>query len=428
MSDRDPSAPLRASAKAPSTRYPFDNLAIAWFLLLLGSLSFSDSTTAVALSGQLNSANLVRYSCVLAAITLLALELRHPIRVSLSPIWLYALYAVICLLSAVWSLSPIVTLGKAVELSAAVATVAFAVNRPAGDKALGQLFDVTLAFGAIILVVAASGYVMGLSGFYVRNRSLIDQLDTWFVSANGIGYVSALTATIALDRLFGRPKSWRLSAALYALSLTTAILAQGRTGLLAFVLGSLLVLAIHRRFTLLFATCGVMLLLGIAFSGTLEAYLSRGEDVDSLQTMSGRTVMWQAAWRSILDQPWIGLGYGVGGRSLFLTVLAGFGTSMSTLHNGFLEVLTGVGLLGFMPWIASLVWTLVNAFRCGLAGRHTGVSAIVVPVLATTVMSTGAGGAVDLPLAYFLCSTAILGRAALVGRSRRLPSGAFRST
>jgi len=399
-----------------------DNLTVAWTLLLIGSLSFTDASAAVALSGQLNFANLLRYACVLMALASLAPELRFPVRVRLDPLWLFASYAAICVVSTAWSISPVVTLGKAVELSAAVATVVFAARRPVPGRALGQLLNVTFVFGAALLAAAAFGYFLGLPGFWAQTRGLISaQLDTWFLSGNGVGYASALTATLALDRFFKNSQRRWVMAALYLFALMTAILAQGRTGLLAFALGSFLVLAIRRRFKWLLTAGALLMIAVILFGDVIQAYLVRGEAIENLQTLSGRSVMWEAAWQSFLDHPLLGRGYGVGGRSLFLDALSGFGVEVSSLHSGFLELLTGVGLLGFVPWIASLVWTTMNAIRSGRAAKNVSTSALMLPLLAMTVMSTGAGGWLDLPLAYFLCVTAILGHASAARLRRPAP-------
>jgi O-antigen ligase len=207
--------------------------------------------------------------------------------------------------------------------------------------------------------------------------------------------------------------------AIYGFALVTAIVAQGRTGLFVFLLGTLLVLAIRRRFKDILIACMVLLLFGIAFGDTIQTYLVRGAALETIQSLSGRTEMWQAAWQSFLAHPLVGQGYGVGGRSLFLTTLANFeGQTISSLHNGLLELLTGVGLLGLVPWIVSFMWTIVNAFRSGLAAKNIELCAIMAPVIGTTTMSIGAGGWLDLPLAYFLCCAAILGHGAAAGKRR----------
>lgn len=387
------------------------SLSIAWLLLLLATFSHGDSSDATASQSQLSAANFVRFSFIITALALLATELRNPIRLAINPLLLFAVYATVCVLSTLWSVSPLITLGKAVELSAATATLLFAASRDPSGRQISALLDLTFWVGVGVLAIAATGYFMGFPGFWVHSKGLISkQIATWFVSANGIGYLAAFTTTIALNRMLTQSSQRLVMSSLYAFALVIAIIAQGRTGLFALVLGSLVVLAIQRQFIALLVAVTGMIALSLAFFETIQTYLVRGNYVENLQTLSGRTVMWKAAWESFISHPFAGVGFGVGGRSLFLTKLSQFG--MTSLHNGFMELLTGVGLFGFVPWISSIGWTLANAVRSGLARKNVEAAAILVPVIATTVMSIGAGGWFGVPLAYFLCSTAFLGHAA----------------
>ncbi|MEQ1867515.1 MAG: O-antigen ligase family protein, partial [Micropepsaceae bacterium] len=176
------------------------------------------------------------------------------------------------------------------------------------------------------------------------------------------------------------------------------------------IVGTATVLAIHRQYAVLLAGGFAVLLLAAVFAQSIETYLIRGDQLENIQTMSGRSVMWQAAWQAFLDRPVSGYGFGVGGRSLFLGPLAGFGAPISSLHSGFMELLVGVGLLGFVPWVMALVWTIRNAIVSGLRRARTQEAAIVLPLLVMTVMSTGAGGWFDTSVAYYLCCAAILGQ------------------
>jgi O-antigen ligase len=427
----------RLDAAAPSARSKpwwrfIDNLGCAWVLLLLGSMSVAESTTAAAsLSGQMSSANLIRYACLMLALACIAPDLRHRIGVRFNPIWLFAAYVVVCLLSTLWSISPVVTLGKAVELSAATATILFAANRVASERALSQLFELSFVMSVLILVVLVAGYYSGAEGFYLPSHGVIQRMmNAWFISANGIGYLSALTATIALDRMFSKRSDWRLMAAVVVLTLATAIPAQGRTGLFCLIIGGTTVLAIHRQYVTLLVGGVAALLVGAMYASEIQAYLVRGDDIENIQSMSGRAEMWRAAWDAFLEKPLAGSGFGVGGRALFLTTLSGFSTYLTSLHNGFFELLTGVGLLGVMPWLSALLWTIRNAFVSGLRRVRTEQAAIVPLLLVMTIMSTGAGGWFDTLVGYYLCCAAILGRPLRLQRpsaaAPRAPSASIR--
>jgi len=418
--------PPRAARHFPDrfkSQLSIDNLGLAWLLLLIGSFSFANLPAAAALSGQLNWANLVRYGCIVGALALLAPEFRSRIALSLNPLWLFAIYVTLCVVSTVWSVSPLVTFGKAAELAVATAAVVFAANRASAGVA--QLFNVSFWFGVASLAVVLVGYFVGIPGFAVQSTALFPQMDAWFLSSNNIGYLSALTATVALDRMLRGVGGRALMSAVFLMSIFAAVCAQGRTGLLCFLLGVVIVLLIHRRFKLVLVGAGVASILLVTFSQEILAYLLRGEQAGSLQTLSGRTLVWQAAWDSFVERPLFGSGFGVGSRYLFLTNLAGAAMELSSAHNGFMELLTGVGLIGLVPWAASLLWTIANAFRAAVRGKYPSPAAIIPMMFVITVMSSGAGGWFDFMLGYFLCCVAFLQRSPSA-RSRESP-GAPRS-
>lgn len=403
----------RASDQIRS-RFAIDNLGLAWIFLLIGTFSFTYRPATEVLSGQLTSSNLVRYACIVAALALIAPELRHRIVFRLTPIWLFAAYVVVCLLSALWSVSPTASLGKAAELAVATATILLAANRPASNPALDQLFKATFGFGALLLLVITIGYLLGLPDFWQPSRGVISrQMNTWFLSANYIGYTSALTATVALDRALGRTNGRALMWAIFCLAVTTLVLAQGRTGMLCFAIGVASVLLIRRKFVVLAAGAAVGLLVAIIFSEELLIYLTRGEPTGSLQTLTGRTNIWQGAWELFLQRPLTGNGFGVGGRYVFVTTLAGSGEDWSSVHNGVLELLTGVGLLGFAPWIVAVLWTIANGAITAFRGLLAAAPAIAFIMIVITLMSSGAAGWFDIVLAYFMCTAAVLSQSVL---------------
>ncbi len=387
-----------------------DNLGLAWFVLLAGTYSFSSKSANEVLSGQLSSSNLIRYACMVIALALITPELRGRIALRVNALWLFGAYVVVCLLSFLWSVSPVASFGKAAELAVATAIVILAANRPNSARALDQLFTVTFAFGAAVLLTIAVGYVLGLDGFWIHSKGVIErQMDAWFLSANNIGYLSALTATIALDRALGRAQGRYLMWAAFALSLFTIVAAQGRTGIACMAIGVGAVLFIRRKYKVLIALAGVALLIGLVFNEAVLSYLTRGEPTGSLQTLTGRTVIWEGAWQSFMQRPLTGNGFGVGGRYLFVSVFAGAGEDWSSAHNGLLELLTGVGLLGFAPWIVSVLWTIWNAFRFAWRRVLAGAPAVIAMMPVMTIMYNGAAGWFDVTLAYFLCCAAILG-------------------
>jgi O-antigen ligase len=87
---------------------------------------------------------------------------------------------------------------------------------------------------------------------------------------------------------------------------------------------------------------------------------------------------------------------GVGSRDFFFNWgLDGFQDTISTVHNGFLEVLLGVGILGFIPWFLAAFYALSVWRRefLSLDGKSPAAVIFFPVLLVCTFMSVGFGGA-----------------------------------
>jgi O-antigen ligase len=140
------------------------------------------------------------------------------------------------------------------------------------------------------------------------------------------------------------------------------ILAQSRSPATAAVLGLLTVLVLRRRFGLLalVALAGAALIyLTTAASVVQQAFL-RGQSPELFYSLTGRIGWWKVAWDAFQDRPLLGFG-GYTGRFLVLGPLGV--TDASSFHNAWLEILVGVGLIGFLPFLATFVRTWLNLLR-----------------------------------------------------------------
>jgi O-antigen ligase len=64
---------------------------------------------------------------------------------------------------------------------------------------------------------------------------------------------------------------------------------------------------------------------------------------------------WQTAWPKIQEKPWLGYGAYAGGRFVVLSQLGDLSTS--SIHNSYIEVVLGTGLIGLAPLLAALAGT-----------------------------------------------------------------------
>jgi exopolysaccharide production protein ExoQ len=157
-----------------------------------------------------------------------------------------------------------------------------------------------------------------------------------------------------------------------ALSLLIIVMSQSRTGwlaaicLLAFVPVYKLITKFRARDRgpLILAVAVVSIVLGAVVLMSLPTILSAlGKD----PTLTGRTQIWKAVSISIAKQPIQGYGYegfwhGIEGESANVVMAAGW--VVPHAHNGFLEALVNLGILGLGLVLIALFQAFRNAFIC----------------------------------------------------------------
>jgi O-antigen ligase len=90
-------------------------------------------------------------------------------------------------------------------------------------------------------------------------------------------------------------------------------------------------------------------------------FLRRGESMEELRTLTGRTRAWEKAWPEILDSPVVGWGFQAD-RLLI----------REHVHNTHLYALMTAGFMGGLAFVGGLLWVWLLFFRViksGIAGR-----------------------------------------------------------
>lgn len=271
------------------------------------------------------------------------------------------LCALTALVSTLWSVYPPWTLYKSVEYLvdlSLLAAVLTAVRRPDDLK---SLFDLTWVMSGFFAVTIWLGVVLRPDLAIIPNIGLIGyQILGVFpaVSSNGVGDQGGILLLIAGTRLLSRTRQRGFYWLLALVGLVTVVLAQSRSPATGTLLGLLAVLLVARRYRLLalVGTAGAVLILMTGAGSVLEQAFYRGQSPEQFYGLSGRIGFWTRAWEIFQQNPLLGLGGYAGGR---FVVLSGLGvTDASSLHNAWLEILLGVGLVGFLPFLATFlgVW------------------------------------------------------------------------
>ncbi len=144
----------------------------------------------------------------------------------------------------------------------------------------------------------------------------------------------------------------------YTICLFCLALTGSRAGVVSFFISLFLLVILYKIFvsakvtyrTVMLVTITVSLLLikfPFLLSTQIQGFLDQVLNRSSILT--GRELVWRIAWDSFLENPILGLGFGVSAESLFYTR----GIDL-TAHNTYLSVLTEIGLVGLI--LVILLW------------------------------------------------------------------------
>ncbi len=199
-------------------------------------------------------------------------------------------------------------------------------------------------------------------------------------------------------RLAGKAAFWQIAFGLALFSVSAS-----RTSFGILLLTILLVLFKRSKLLATLALTGVLLGGFLFWSGILNR-LQGHQNSSDFVTLSGRTVVWTAAVRQFEQHPLLGVGGGIGGKVVISHIGNRYLEEMSSLHNGFLELLTGLGLVGFLLGTYMLVGTTLRAWTAwDNHPEYAGTYVLIIHVWMTTIMSTGILGWMGYEEALFLC-------------------------
>jgi O-antigen ligase len=276
------------------------------------------------------------------------------------------LCGVVSLISTLWSIYPMWTLYKSVEYLVDVALLAAVVRAVRNLEEIKSLFDITWLLTGLLLITVWLGILfrpdlavatgVGLIGIAIQGV-----LPS--ISSNGVGDLAAILLVIAATRLLFRNHHRNFYWLVCLAALPTLVFAQSRSPATAALLGLLAVFLLARRFGLLafVGLSGAALVLLTSAEAVVRQAFLRGQDTDLFYSLSGRIGWWIPAWETFRENPFLGLGGYAAGRFGVLDQLGV--TQTSSLHNAWLEILVGVGLIGFLPFLATFVGTWLTLLR-----------------------------------------------------------------
>ncbi len=379
---------------------------IALFCLLIGAMfQIADTTGGGAGHSSAKAILLIRTPAIVIAFLVLLFRPRIATMRPFDLRFAYGLFALMYFASIIWSQEKVQTIGKSGELLLAGMVFFEATRENNPIERVEGLRRITLLMMSTVGAAAVLGFCARIPAFVQHRAGLISSSTAQapFLSGNGLGYVSSALLLVVIaewqaKRIPGKAAIWQL---LFGLALFSFSASRTSFGIL--LLTILLVIFKRSKIIAALVTMGVLLGAFLFWSGILSR-LQGHQNSSDFVTLSGRTVVWTAAVRQFEQHPIIGVGGGIGGKVVIAHIGNMYLEEMSSLHNGFLEVLTGLGLVGFILGTYMLVATTLKAWVAWDKNpEYAGTYVLIIHVWMTTIMSTGILGWMGYEEALFLC-------------------------
>jgi len=347
-----------------------------WFLVYFSGLVFREGRDASEVANApVDATALLRIvpEMFVAAVLLVRLYMRRPfwLRSYLQGVvGAMGIYAVVCLVSTLWSVYAPWTLYKSGEYAIYVALLAAIVQMTPDTLSFRSLLNLTWTISVLEMLWAWAQTVIWPADVWDnwgRITSVLPQ-----ISANGMGQSSAVVATIAACRLLPLERGKRdriFYGVVIALALGTLVMTKTRNSIAGFVLamGLMIVLSRRWRFGLVAGAAGVVLLAFTGAGSTAYEFLARGQSQAEIAGMSSRVDWWGFAFHQFMQHPFTGMGAYAGSRFGVLAKMGG--DAPTSLHSDYIETIMGTSFLGLVPLIAAIlgIWYwLLRSVRSAL--------------------------------------------------------------
>ncbi|HMD77933.1 MAG TPA: O-antigen ligase family protein [Terracidiphilus sp.] len=305
----------------------------------------------------------------------------------------FAVFSFLYLASCLWSSDLIITLGKSFEMIVGALILLEASKGPDAGRRLEALGQITFLIISMVALLATLGFIARIPMFVYERPGLVTSTTATapFVSGNGIGYMASALFLTVFGQWLAKRISWRGAWLQMSYALFIFAFASSRTSFGILALGITIVLL--RRSKVLMV--GFIAVLGTALwifrNGVMKVML-QGRSQENIESLSGRVIMWGAAFRAWKEHPILGYGGGDGGK-VVLSHINNPSLELSSLHSGFMETLTGLGLIGIIIGSGLLLATTYYTLKEWKANpENAGLYVMIIHIWITSIMSIGVLG------------------------------------
>ena len=333
-----------------------------------------------------------------------------------------SLYAATALVGALLNPSREAALMGWIEMATPLlAILAWRVRRGSSERILmAVLIAAALEVGyGLVLAAQGSGYSVNFSGQSRLGAGMSPVLFAFLAAAVVVWGVVSLSRSEGFRSVLGAVAIAGGSLSLY--------LARGRTGFIAalvMVIAALLMPSVRgsdrlersgRRIVLVLAIVGIAI---VSFS-LVQVWFTRGESTRQIQSLTGRTDIWETNMVLIRHRPFVGWGPGhLGGTDDIGFALTGQVAVGRNAHNALLQATHDAGLIGASAWLVASLALFLSLLRTRDARRR----ALHIALWAGVVvfgLAEGAPAGYAFPWLLFLGLVAAAPTRAVLGESRR---------
>lgn len=291
---------------------------------------------------------------------------------SISRAPLMLVLAILCMVSAMWSLDPGLSMRRGF---AVVMTVlfGFAIASRWDWKQLITLVAIT----NLILAVGSIFAILAVPSFGIQQEIHVGAWRGLWSEKNTLGAMMSYGMSASLGAAAVMPRRKLFWLGVTALQFGLVIMSTSKTGLLAALLvagGAIGIALVRRGFGF-----AALMIFALILGGSLATIILTMAPVEFLEmlgrdaTLTGRTDIWEVLIGQVMDRPWTGYGYGA-----FWTVENGpvfwvrqaTAWPVPTAHNGYLEVALGIGLPGLVLLMMVYLGTVGRAVGRLFRGRE----------------------------------------------------------
>lgn len=256
------------------------------------------------------------------------------------------------------------------------------------DKAL-KIFAAIIAAG--VLVNAAS---IGLAPGRAWWWEATNRLQGFTKHPNELGAVSMIAYPLLLWSFHRSRGALRYAiVAVFLVAMAIQVLSGSRSAMACSAIGFFLWSLLQRRYAQL-VVMAVLFVVAVAVVSVARPPSFERYESQDLSDLTGREQFWSHGMELVKHRPLLGYGYQVSGkvwndpRFASASLESAWSSARTSLHNGYLDTLIGVGFIGLLAMVFVLLMPLPGALTLPVSDYRALVVAMVVQLLVLNCTET----------------------------------------